>query len=290
MQMSARLIPLFAMASAAAVGSGAAVLALAGAGLGTWIRNAVAWLAGLLLALMVSRIGRPATAAPAMLAIAAAGIAATLAAADVDGVRRWVDAGPLHINMAALLLPGAVVALARAGLFSILGTAFAAAIALLLIVQPDASQATAFAVAVLILAARQHASTSRKAATAAFAVFAALAAWLRPDPVQPVAEVELIFGLAADLSIMLAVVAALALAAACLCPLAALREEEPTRSAALALLGYFAAAAAAPALGAFPVPLVGLGMSFPVGFWLGIGLLSSLRASAAGVPFEQARS
>ena len=38
-------------------------------------------------------------------------------------------------------------------------------------------------------------------------------------------------------------------------------DEEPTRSAALALLGYFAATAAAPALGAFPVPLVGLGSS-----------------------------
>ena len=290
MQVSSRLIPLFAMASAAAVGSGAAVLALAGAGPGTWIRNAVAWLAGLLLALIISRIGRAAIAAPAMLVIAAAGIAATLVAADVDGVRRWVDAGPLHVNMAALLLPGAVVALARAGLFTALGTTFAAAIALVLIVQPDASQASAFMVALVILAARQQASTSRKAATAAFAVLAALAAWLRPDTLQPVAEVELIFGLAADLSLMLAVVAAIALAAACLCPLAAAGEEEPTQSAALALLGYFAATAAAPALGAFPVPLVGLGMSFPVGFWLGIGFLSSLRAPAAGVPFEQARS
>jgi hypothetical protein len=28
-----------------------------------------------------------------------------------------------------------------------------------------------------------------------------------------------------------------------------------------------------PAAGVFPVPLVGLGMSFPVGYWMGMALL-----------------
>lgn len=284
------LLLLFALASFAAVASGSVILALAGSGPGLWVRNPVAWIVGALLALAASRIGRARLAAPAILLIAVLGTASTLVAQDVEGVNRWLDAGPLHINMAALLLPIALVALARLGLFTAIGTAFAAIVLLILIVQPDASQATAVAIAVVILAARQQSSTSRKIATAAFAVLTAVAAWLRPDPLQPVAEVELIFCLAADLSLMLAVVAVAALTAACLCPFVAGRDQEPTRSAALALLGYFAATAAAPALGAFPVPLVGLGMSFPVGFWLGIGLLSSLRAPAAGVSFEQARS
>jgi hypothetical protein len=37
--------------------------------------------------------------------------------------------------------------------------------------------------------------------------------------------------------------------------------------------------ALAPAFGAFPVPLVGIGMSPVVGFWLGAGALAAARRS-----------
>jgi hypothetical protein len=47
----------------------------------------------------------------------------------------------------------------------------------------------------------------------------------------------------------------------------------PARDAALALSAYFFTVAIVPFFGWFPVPLVGLGMSFPVGWWLGMGLL-----------------
>jgi hypothetical protein len=86
--------------------------------------------------------------------------------------------------------------------------------------------------------------------------------------------VEGILQLAFGVSSILATVAALALAAACLSPLGrrdAAGSAHP--AAALALTGYFISAAVCPACGAFPVPLVGLGMSFPVGYWLGVGLL-----------------
>lgn len=36
---------------------------------------------------------------------------------------------------------------------------------------------------------------------------------------------------------------------------------------------YFASVSIAPLFGWFPVPLVGPGMSFPIGFWLGMGLV-----------------
>jgi hypothetical protein len=41
----------------------------------------------------------------------------------------------------------------------------------------------------------------------------------------------------------------------------------------------------APAFGAFPIPILGLGMSFVIGYWLAIGLLcartSTIRARPA---------
>ncbi len=48
--------------------------------------------------------------------------------------------------------------------------------------------------------------------------------------------------------------------------------------AARALALYIAVACVAPIFGWFPVPLVGAGMSFPLGLWLGIGLLAARRS------------
>ena len=45
--------------------------------------------------------------------------------------------------------------------------------------------------------------------------------------------------------------------------------------AAAALAIYFLAISPKPLVGAFPVPLAGMGMSPILGFWLGIGVLSA---------------
>ena len=257
-----------------AVASGAAILAATGLPSGVWIRNPIAWLIGLVLAtgLMLLR-GSPRL-AKTILGVAFLGVAGTFLAAAQEGVHRWLDLGPLHINVAALLLPPAVVALAFSGIWSLTGLTFAAAISAMLVLQPDASQATSFVVVVIILLAGSTASRARRLTAMAAAVLVVAMAWSRPDPLQPVAEVEGIFGLAFDVSPLLAAAAALALAAASLSPLALRKAAGAThRIAALALTGYFLSAAVSPAFGAFPVPLTGLGMSFPVGYWLGLALL-----------------
>jgi hypothetical protein len=110
---------------------------------------------------------------------------------------------------------------------------------------------------------------------------------MRPDPIQPVAEVEQIFALCVAVSPILAFLAGLALAAAALAPLARSSPAgHPARDAAVALSAYFVTVSVAPFIGWFPVPLVGLGMSFPVGWWLGMGLLPVIarRARWPGQP------
>lgn len=156
----------------------------------------------------------------------------------------------------------------------------AAAIAALLVLQPDASQATSFLAAVGILLGGSTGSHAGRITAIALAILVAVIAWTRPDPLQPVAEVEGIFQLANTVSTILTVTAALALTAASLSPLAFRSAAGGThRIAARALSGYFISAGICTHFGAFPVPLVGLGMSFPVGYWLGIALLCAKRSS-----------
>lgn len=269
-----RTMLLFAVFSLAAVAAGCVAMAQSGVPAGSWLRNLIAWLVGGLLASGLFVIKRPqATPARVLSLLAVGGLAATLLFPDQDGVHRWIDIGPLHVNAAALLLPAAVTALALIGIESKVGLAAAIAIAALLLVQPDASQMTGFALATAILFFRSPTRSVRAAGVAAATVLAA-AAWLRPDPLQPVAEVEGIFALCFGVSPLLALAAGAALVLASLAPLSARRPDLPAvDGAALALAGYFAGVAVAPVFGWFPVPLAGLGMSFPVGYWLGVGLL-----------------
>lgn len=95
-----------------------------------------------------------------------------------------------------------------------------------------------------------------------FFVLAASFAWTRPDPLQSVPEVEGIIGLALTVSPLLAMF--------CIASLAA----------AIALFTCFLVCALMPLLGAFPVPLVGMGMSPILGYWLGIGTLIAVKATS----------
>lgn len=278
---SRRTLLLFALASLAAVAAGAATLAAAGQAPGAWLRNPIAWAVAALLGAGLYAGGRVRWVRLAPLVIAPAAIALTLLAEPVDGVHRWIGAGPLHVNVAALVVPSMIVAAAFAGIRSHLGLGASGAAAIVLFLQPDASQVTALAAAAGLLALRSEEPLLHRAAIASAFAGATLAAWDIPAPtLQPVAEVEGIFGLAWATVPMLAGFAALALAASAAAPLS-IAGRGRRGDAALALCAYFAVTALAPLAGAYPVPLVGLGMSFPVGWWLGIALLAGVDKEAA---------
>lgn len=180
-------------------------------------------------------------------------LAATFLDAGSAGVHRWVQAGPLRVHASAVCLPALILALGgtlrrsgsqgqSGGLVLLIG----GATLILLIAQPDAAQATAFAGALLVLlvCSRRPRSVVVPAALAAAAGVAW--AWKRPDPLLSVPHVEGIVGLAAQNGALWQVGALLSLALLPLPFLFAAREGGP----ALALGTYFALCLLGSAVGA----------------------------------------
>ncbi|MBB4634384.1 hypothetical protein [Longimicrobium terrae] len=258
----------FAVLSFLAVAAGCVIASAHGVSTGSWARNLVSWVVGAGLAWVVAR--QPGS-LPGFLLAAPVALAGTLLNAPQDGVHRWIDAGPLHINAAAVLLPAAVVALAARSEWR-WGWLAAAAILGLLVLQPDASQATAFGAAMIVILMAMRGPAVVRAGGMVAVVAAIAAAWLRPDPLLPVPEVEEIIQLAWRWSPLMAIVAAGLLGATVLVPL---RVSGRARTAGIALAVFGAAVALAPAFGAFPVPMVGVGMSAVLGFGLGAGALAA---------------
>lgn len=210
-----------------------------------------------------------------------AALVATLLAPGVEGVHRWVPLGPVRLHASAVLLPLLLVAMQ--GLSKARGwwisTGVAVGVALVLLLQPDAAQATAFAAGCLVLllplAGRDP---LRLAGMLVLPVLAGLA-WLRRDPLAPVPHVEGIVGLAAGLGAGWAVAAVVSLL---VLPLPFFHAGRGAgKHAGLALGTYVTITVLAAFLtGNFPVPVMGYGVSPIIGYLVGLGIL--MRAAPSG--------
>jgi cell division protein FtsW (lipid II flippase) len=216
-------------------------------------------------------------------------LAATLIGSGVEGVRRWIPIGPLQLHGAALALPALLPALGavlrqggRRGANWLVPSIGICAMGLL-VLQPDASQATAFGVAmVTLLLQRNHQRPSSPVVSAVVLVLAALS-WAMPDPLLPVPHVEGIVELSAQHGLPWLVASLVALGMLPLPFLLAARESVGRRPENLSLAAYFGILCVAPVFGAYPVPLLGFGPSPVVGYFFALGWLVSMnRATSIG--------
>jgi hypothetical protein len=214
-----------------------------------------------------------------ILLVAPLALAITLLNPGQEGVHRWIDVGPIHMNAAAMLLPAAVVALAN---FADRRWSWLAAAGMLglLALQPDASQAAALGAGMIVILASLRGPALVRTGGVVATALTVVVACIRPDPLAPVPEVEGIIGLAWASSPAAAAAGVTLLAATVLFPLR-LAGQSRSFTPALALAACLSLQALAPAFGAFPVPLVGIGMSPILGFWLGAGALAGFARSAA---------
>jgi hypothetical protein len=254
----------FALASAVAVGLGAWVMATSGLPVSLWLRNPVAWVAGLGLGLLVWRFPlRP----PMVLLLALCLVGATYLFPGQNHVHRWIGLGPIQINAAALCLP-MVVAAFRHGRYNLLTYIV---LATLINAQPDASQLAAFIIPYFMFL---FSGDWKRTVTGIFGGnLVAATALIGIDRLPPVAHVEGIVGLAASHSLPMTVGILAALGVAALSPLLS-PASATDRTLARGLAVYFAVTIGFIATGYFPVPLAGYGISYVIGWWLGIGQLS----------------
>ena len=102
------------------------------------------------------------------------------------GPQRWLGAGGFRLYIASVVLPGTLLLLPQARSGGVILLLIAAALA----AQPDASQATAFALAGVAVLLRMHLSGLARIGMSVALAGAATVAWLRPDPLEPVSYVE----------------------------------------------------------------------------------------------------
>jgi len=247
---------------------GAAAMALADIPLSIWIRNPVAWFAAAAVGIFIASRGWFGVGA---IVVAAIVIGLSLVSPGQEGVFRWVGAGPIQLNAAALVLPVAIAAFARARAwiaalsFVIIGAVIAH--------QPDISQLAGLVIASVILFAFAFFCKGALASLILGAAF--VADCLRqPDPLLPVAHVEGILLLAFNQSPALGITMAAGQGLAVVSPILLLRSGD-LRWKARALSGYFGTISLAPLLVAYPVPLAGYGLSFVIGWVLGFAALAT---------------
>ena len=279
-----RLAPLpYLLASAPALVVGVLVMRAVGEPAFVWGQNLGAWVVGALLCLAfrLKRSSSPRSRWPDIVAVVTCGaLAATLLLPGMDGVHRWVPLGPLRLHAGAVLLPLLIIALERLsqprGWWP--SALLALGVAVLLLLQPDAAQATAFALAaVVVLLPGAGASAGRLACMLALPALASLT-WLRRDPLAPVPHVEEIVGLAARLGTGWAVAAVISLL---LLPLPfVLAGRGDGRRVGVALGVYVAITVAAAFVGHFPVPVMGYGVSPILGYLAALGILLHSAPSA----------
>ena len=274
MQGPHRLLLVYGVLALATVGLGCLICALADVPASIWMRNLIGWGVGLVAAVGLASLAGKRT-ATVLLGLSAVLVAASLFGPAQQGVHRWLAVGPLSINLALLMLPMAVVALdwtrERASSWGL-----ALAILGLLVLQPDASQAMAFAGALVLIALRAPFSPPVRVGLVTVTAGLAAFSWLRPDPLAPVPEVEEIVALALGITPVLAVAAVVLIVATSLAPMLGTRlAGARSFGTGLPLSAYFLLTAGMTIFGAFPMPLLGIGMSPIVGFWLGVGLLAA---------------
>ncbi|WDV97985.1 hypothetical protein [Brevibacillus parabrevis] len=194
----------------------------------------------------------------------------------IDNVHRWIALGPLRFHVASIGIPFFIMQLwrllkAENWWFSFLP---AAATSLLLFLQPDASQLTAFTVSMAILLwSRADRSILRFVSVGLLFIFAVIS-WINLDHLLPVPYVEKILYLVADMGMVWLLVEVLSIFAL-IAPFLLLHSAH-AKIVSIAFGVHFAVLFLTALFGNFPVPIIGYGVSPMIGYI--IALTSIIRA------------
>lgn len=259
-----------------AVGLGLVYMTLAGAPLRYLGMNVAALAIGLVAFAATGRFVRQAGRLPGVvtLALGAALLATALFGISVEGASRWIRLGSVVLQPSLIIVPFIAVAFAQArGPFAMAGLVLAA---LALAIQPDRAMAGVLAAGLAALAIAKPDRWTASASIAAVVAFGAT--FLRADTLPPVPFVDQVFYTAFGVH-ALAGVAVLAGALLLLVPALAASLDQDRREVHAVFAAVWLAVIAAAALGNYPTPLVGYGVSAILGYLLSLSLLCSAPGS-----------
>ncbi|WP_338865350.1 hypothetical protein [Myxococcus stipitatus] len=203
-------------------------------------------------------------------------IAATLASPGIEGVHRWWSLGPVRVNASAAFLPWLFLGILSRGTWNPrLAWGLVVIAQGLHVIQPDAAQATALALAAVPLLVGGH-FVNRRAGLFIAVLLLSLAAvtWTRKDPLDALDHVERILVLIAARGAPFVFVAGVAAVGLFLPGVFAARSHDPrTARMGASFILYFAMVSGATFVGNFPVPVFGAGAGPVLGWWAMVTVL-----------------
>lgn len=272
--MRTSLLSLFLVAVPPIVGS-FIVLAVAAVGWSVWITHLLAIFLACCLGLAGSHMrkqGNHQNIAAAVVILTLIGLAIPLFG-DATGPERWIPAGPLRLYAAPFLLPSFIAAcsvfVTKNSKYQIMSLAAVFVAALLLALQPDASQVLGLLVASAVVNVQYRLGTLCLMAALIPLSLVTAGAFFLPDPLTPLPHVEEVFALAFGHSLL----AGIAIFAGSLALIVGLWIKSLNGPLWLfAVAAYYFVLFLCSTAGITPAPLVGYGAGPILGFGLMVGL------------------
>lgn len=256
-----------------------AVLAMIGVPASVLAIQAAAFVVGGLLAICLVWKGTASGSRTAVwvMWLAALLVLSTLSGPNLEGVRRWIQLGPLVLQPAPLVLPFVAWALTMKPAGWPIG-----ALTMGFLAQPDPSALAAVAAVVAIIAVMYRRARILEIGALSLALVWLIWLVFQPDPLMPVAYVEGIVAAAWSLhpgAGALTLIALLLVPAPFILRALASGSGKDMRALTFALSGLWLVLVLANLTGRFPAPAVGYGASFVVGWLVSLGLVAGRGAA-----------
>lgn len=198
-------------------------------------------------------------------------LAATFVDKGLENVHRWFALGGFRLNVASLIVPSAAIGISallkqKNNIEAVIITAI---VSVCLVLQPDASQLTAFSIAIIFLFWKRSSNRALMFFVALIGVAFTSYSWVNIDTLAPVLHVEEILFLALDRGFSWFVLGVASLVVFMLPFFTLLRNSDNGKAMGL----YYAAVIASTFFGSFPMPFMGQGVSPIIGYLLAVYLL-----------------
>lgn len=188
----------------------------------------------------------------------------------IGGVHRWVSIGPVRLYISSILLPILIIQLWKliSSKKEIPAIAIAIIVSVLLFLQPDASQLTAFVISMVIIILSKYNSSILKYIVTIILITLVILSWIFLDKLPAVSYVEDIVLLVSDMGLLWYI---LGIASLVILPLPfILLTIDEYRLLSRCVGIYFIIVLISTWFGNFPVPLMGYGVSPVIGYYASI--------------------